>query len=168
MFSVRLLKRFIMPIRQINTMPAKRNKLPSSDQVSKPQTAPTTPGSEPAKKLNPEDLHVIGADMHYVSNFDRRVLVWVKKYPSVDRVPRLVPWSTMQRANTTARIRVCYVMMVVSVIGFVYAVVSGKREASSGRHIIGERMKWVEEQRLKGIAEAKAKAEAEAAAAAQK
>ncbi|XP_033326624.2 uncharacterized protein LOC117220612 [Megalopta genalis] len=166
MLSMRLLKQFIVPSRRINIMSAKRNKPPSTDQVPKPETSTSasTTVSGQATESNPVNDNVLGTSMHYVSTFDKYVLVWVKKYPSVDQVPRMVPWSTMQHANTTGRIRVCNMMIVVTIIAFITAVMSGKKEAAGGRHVFGERLQWIQEQKMKGIVESEKKAEAEALA----
>lgn len=35
-------------------------------------------------------LYISGSPFHTVSNFDKRILVWVKRYPSIDQVPAKV------------------------------------------------------------------------------
>lgn len=38
--------------------------------------------------------NVLGTRMHRVTNFDRRMLVWVKRYPSLAEVPDEVTYVT--------------------------------------------------------------------------
>ncbi|XP_076296258.1 UPF0389 protein CG9231 [Lasioglossum baleicum] len=160
MFSARFLKQFKLPTRQLNTTSVRRKIPAGSEQPPKPAV------NEQATKATKLDTESMLANMHYVSNFDKRVLVWVKKYPSIDAIPKMIPWSTMQRANTIARIRICNIMGVIAIIGFISAVMSGKREAAAGRHVIGDRMQWYEEVRQKGREEAEAKKKDEEKAAA--
>ncbi|XP_076654990.1 UPF0389 protein GA21628 [Halictus rubicundus] len=170
MFSARFLKQFKLPIRQLNTTSIRRKIPAGGEQPPKPvaneQPSKSAAATEQPTKATKSDTYSVLSNMHYVSNFDKRVLVWVKKYPSVDQIPRMVPWSTMQRANTIARIRICNIMAVIAIIGFIWAVVSGKREAAAGRHVISDRMLWYEEVKQKGIAEAEAKKKIEEEAAA--
>ncbi|XP_015436666.1 PREDICTED: protein FAM162A-like isoform X2 [Dufourea novaeangliae] len=156
MLCARFIRQFKLPIiRRLNSNSMKDNKPVNNNKTSEPI---------------PEQLEesVIGTQMHYVTNFDRRVLVWMKRYPSMDQVPRRVAWSTMQQANTRARIRICNYMIVVVIIGFIISCMSGKKEAAGGRHIISDRMNWYNEVREKGRIEREAKAAAEAAEAAAK
>lgn len=161
MFTVRFLKRFTPPNRQLNTTSVRRNipagggEQPPKPAINEPLKPTTNEQATKASKSN-VDMSVL-ANVHYVSNFDKRVLVWVKKYPTIDAIPKAIPWSTMQRANTIARIRVCNILGVIAIIGFISAIVSGKREAAAGRHVISDRMKWYEEIKQKGIEEAESK-----------
>lgn len=34
---------------------------------------------------------VVGSNMHKVSNFQKRILVWVGKYKTVEEIPKLLP-----------------------------------------------------------------------------
>lgn len=34
--------------------------------------------------------YILGETVHTLSNFDKRILVWVKRFPSMDQVPKQV------------------------------------------------------------------------------
>lgn len=98
----------------------------------------------PKEEHKDNGIHSISTPMHTVSNFDRRVLVWVKRFPSMDAVPKQVSRNCIVQAQTKARIRVCNLMMVFAVIGFIVSIISGKREAAAGNTVSKQREEWYE------------------------
>ncbi|KAL2728052.1 UPF0389 protein CG9231 [Vespula maculifrons] len=104
-------------------------------------------------KSNVETVHDIGTHMHPVSNFDRRVLVWVKRYPSMADVPAQVTRDCILQARTKARVRTCNIMIIISVIGFLVAAVTGKREVAVGNTLFKKDQEWQENLRKEYKAE---------------
>ncbi|KAK2585335.1 hypothetical protein KPH14_010016 [Odynerus spinipes] len=119
------------------------------------------------KNVNkPVDIHSLGSNMYAVTDFDKRILVWVKRFPSIAEVPKEVTRDCMLQAKTKARVRVCNIMIVCTIIGFILAAISGKRDVAAGRTLYQRRQEWYEGLRREHEAEvaaAAAAAEAEAA-----
>ncbi|CAK9795789.1 Protein FAM162B [Anthophora quadrimaculata] len=127
----------LLSVRQIHSTFVKNESKPV------PETSTTTqPGTKTAKKVVE---NVIGSPLHTVSNIDKRILVWVKRYPSMEEVPSQVPIETIQRAHTKIRIHICFAMMAFSIIGFYVSVRMGKHDVASGKNILTERAKWYNE-----------------------
>ncbi|XP_031834380.1 UPF0389 protein CG9231 [Nomia melanderi] len=153
MLYMRFVKKFKLPTtRQLSTTLVRKDKLPTTEEKPKNEN---------------RHQNVLGSGLHVPTNFDKRILVWMKVYPSMDKVPQAVPWNTMYQSSVRARIRVCNYMILIVVIGFLIAAYQGKTEAAGGRHVIGDRAKWYAEIKEKGKAEAEAKRKAEAEAAAK-
>lgn len=129
-------------------------------------TPSTTKSSTTAKtEMSAQELqdHVLGAPLHTVSTFDKFILVWVNRYPSMNEVPAQVSLPCIQRAHTKARIYVCQIMTLLAIVGFFLSSWAGKKDVAAGRNILTERLKWQAEVKEKGRKEREA---AEAAAAA--
>lgn len=102
--------------------------------------------------------------MHQVTNFDKRILVWVKRYSSIADVPNTVTYVSlnnllyfyftkclfnregcMQAARSKARIKSCNYMIIVATIGCICAALTGKRQAAQGESIFKQREEWYQE-----------------------
>ncbi|XP_076628825.1 UPF0389 protein CG9231 [Colletes latitarsis] len=161
MFRSLLLRQFKLPrSSQLHSTATSKNKSPSlSNQTPKPTDQSPKPENQESS-----ESHIQG-HMHTPTAMDKRILVWVKRYPSIDAIPKQITYDCIQRAHTMARIRVCNYLIIFALVGFMFSIWSGKKDVASGKHIISDRMNWVREQRQKGLAEAEAKAKAEAEAA---
>ncbi|XP_029035578.1 uncharacterized protein LOC114872496 isoform X2 [Osmia bicornis bicornis] len=74
MFHIRLVKQFrSIKIRQFHSTLIKYE-----DKVV-PENKSTKP--------SPVQENILGSPFHTVTNLDKRILVWVKRYPSIDQVP---------------------------------------------------------------------------------
>ncbi|XP_035722658.1 protein FAM162B-like [Vespa mandarinia] len=102
----------------------------------------STQNPKPDTKNNVETVHSIGTHMHPVTNFDKRILVWVKRYPSMADVPAQVTRDCILNARSKARVRTCNIMIVISVIGFLIAAISGKREVARGNTLTKRDLEW--------------------------
>ncbi|XP_043272086.1 UPF0389 protein CG9231 [Venturia canescens] len=112
-------------------------------EVSTPTNA-TAQTAVPKQTKTPDQEQVLGPKMKRVSDFDKRVLVWMKKYPNVEAVPEKVTLDVLQRVQTQARVRVANIMIVFTLIGCVWAVVTGKKEAAAGKNLAQDNMDWHE------------------------
>ncbi|KYQ46428.1 hypothetical protein ALC60_14524 [Trachymyrmex zeteki] len=99
----------------------------------------------PAQKSNEITKEVIGSRMHRVTNFDKRILVWVKRYPSIADVPKDVTVDCILSARSKARIKTCNYMIVFTIIGCIGAVLLGKRDAKRGVSLIKQREEWLKQ-----------------------
>ncbi|KAM0728871.1 UPF0389 protein [Formica fusca] len=88
---------------------------------------------------------VLGSRMHRVTNFDKRMLVWVKRYPSIADVPRDITVDCLLAARSKARIKACNYMIVGTLIGCIGSVILGKRQAAKGETLTKQREDWLKE-----------------------
>ncbi|CAL1683828.1 unnamed protein product [Lasius platythorax] len=88
---------------------------------------------------------VLGSRMHRVTNFDKRVLVWVKRYPSIADVPVDVTVDCLLAARSKARIKACNYMIIATIIGCIGSVILGKRQAARGETLSKQREDWFKE-----------------------
>ncbi|XP_076544721.1 uncharacterized protein LOC117601452 isoform X2 [Osmia lignaria lignaria] len=81
MFHIRLVKQFrSIRIRQFHSTLIKyEDKVVPENKSTKPPQA---------------QENILGSPFHTVTNFDKRILVWVKRYPSMDQVPDRVSLYT--------------------------------------------------------------------------
>lgn len=101
----------------------------------------------PAPKSNVRETDgVIGMHMHRVTDFDKKILVWVKRYPSVADVPKDVTVDCILTARNKARIKACNYMIAIILVGCLGAVILGKRQAARGENILKQREEWLKEQ----------------------
>ncbi|KAK9298535.1 hypothetical protein QLX08_008134 [Tetragonisca angustula] len=151
MFCIRLTKQFkLLRIRQLHSSSINvKNENKVVSETSK--TAETSQSTVNKEKVD----FVTGPPMHAVSSMDKRILVWVKRFPSIDQVPDYVSYQCLQHAHTKARIRVCFIMFFLGIVICVAAIMSGKREAAAGKNIATERLKWYMEVKKKAEEEKK-------------
>ena len=119
--------------------------------------------SEGQRKAPIDDEVYSPLQQYRPSDFEKRILVWTKYYPSVDDVPDKVTRTKMKRAYDWMRIRVSIGMMIASIIigmGFIY---SGRKARLSGDGITKRGIEYGKKMREIGIRE-----EEEARAAAEK
>ncbi|XP_003694589.1 protein FAM162B isoform X2 [Apis florea] len=141
MFCTRLIRQFkCFKIRQLHTTFVKNENKPVTET---PKAKTETPKAANISQAEKEAIEFVsGETLHTLSNLDKRILVWVKRFPSMDQVPKQVSIRTIQLAHTKARIKVCFYMMAFAIIGSILAVISGKRDVAAGKNIITERQKW--------------------------
>ncbi|XP_003706630.1 protein FAM162B [Megachile rotundata] len=142
MFCSRLMKEFkFLRIRQIHSTIIKYEEKAAPDKANKPS------GS-----LRMEE-DILGSPLHTCTNLDKKILVWVKRFPSLAEVPDQVTIDCMQKAHTKARVRVCFILMGISIAAFIGSVIMGKRDVASGKNILTERLKYYEKVREQANAE---------------
>ncbi|KAH0944451.1 hypothetical protein HN011_007620 [Eciton burchellii] len=86
-----------------------------------------------------------GTRMHQVTNLDKRILVWVKRYPSIAEIPQNVTEECMLSARGKMRVKICNYMIVAIVIACVVNTVLGKQQAEKGDNLIKQRKDWYKE-----------------------
>jgi len=111
-------------------------------ETNKTDKIPAQKSSETVKERN--NVKVL-AHMHHASNFDKKVLVWVKRYPSIADVPKDVTVDCMLTARSRARIKACNYMIVATLIGCLGAVILGKKSAAKGDNLFKQREEWLQE-----------------------
>ncbi|XP_012225372.1 UPF0389 protein GA21628 [Linepithema humile] len=114
-------------------------------ETNKMDKIPTQKSAENIKETD----GIIGTRMHRVTDFDKRVLVWVKRYPSIADVPKDVTVECLLTARSKARIKACNYMIIGTLIGCVIAVILGKRQAARGETLSKQREDWFNEMMAK-------------------
>ncbi|KAK7494504.1 hypothetical protein BaRGS_00014157 [Batillaria attramentaria] len=79
---------------------------------------------------------------HKPSDFDKKILVWTKRYADVSQVPREVTNIQMKKAKDLFRIRVNLMMVAMTVVLAAAYAWSGRRAAQRGDSIVRQNRLW--------------------------
>uniref|UniRef100_A0A336JY21 CSON014439 protein n=1 Tax=Culicoides sonorensis TaxID=179676 RepID=A0A336JY21_CULSO len=82
---------------------------------------------------------------HKPSDFERKLLVWAKKYKTVQEVPEYVKVETMERARNRFQIKVSNWLMIISGVFCVYLIYNGKNARDRGESITKSNLQWHKE-----------------------
>ncbi|XP_076868785.1 protein FAM162B [Brachyhypopomus gauderio] len=63
------------------------------------------------------------------SNMDKKFLIWSGRFKTVEEIPEFVSYETIDKARNKMRVRACYVMIGVTLIGCVAMIFLGKEAA---------------------------------------
>jgi len=102
------------------------------------------------------------------TDFQKKVLVWGKIYPSIAEVPERVSSSRMKKARDLFRIRVNLLMGLATLIGCGLMIISGRMMRDSGDSLDARGRAQLEEWQKKGASEREEKKLREEEAAAKK
>ncbi|NP_001121239.1 uncharacterized protein LOC100158316 [Xenopus laevis] len=61
------------------------------------------------------------------TDFDKRILVWSGRYKKQEDIPEFISYEALSGARNKVRIKVCYAMILGTIIGCVAMVISGKK-----------------------------------------
>ncbi|KAM6185195.1 protein FAM162B [Rhynchocyon petersi] len=115
--------------------------------------APSGSGSE-----GPEKVHRVPAE-HRPSQFDKKLLLWTGRFKSMEEIPLRVPPEMIDAARNKARVKVCYIMIGLTIIACFAMIASGKRAAKRHESLtswnLAKKAKWREEAALAAQAKAK-------------
>ncbi|NXM88126.1 F162B protein, partial [Oenanthe oenanthe] len=70
------------------------------------------------------------------TNFDKKVLVWSRRFKKEEDVPRHISSDVLNTARNIVRIKVCYIMIALSVLGCVTMVISGKEAVKKDQTLL--------------------------------
>ncbi|XP_023225897.1 UPF0389 protein CG9231-like [Centruroides sculpturatus] len=76
------------------------------------------------------------------TTYDKYILVWAKKYPSIKDVPSAVPQETMEKARSVSRVRINIIMCVVTGVVCILMIFAGKHAARRGESILQKNLDW--------------------------
>lgn len=124
----------------------------ASSSVEPSKEAPKSPASDSG--ANPAAS--IGSRTHAPNNFEKRLLVFTKKYKSVDEVPGLINQDVMERCRNQVRIKIANYMMLATAIGCIIMIMSGKRAQERGETVQKMNLDWHKEYNEKAKQEAAA------------
>uniref|UniRef100_A0A8C3D0X8 Protein FAM162B n=1 Tax=Cairina moschata TaxID=8855 RepID=A0A8C3D0X8_CAIMO len=63
------------------------------------------------------------------TNFDKKVLVWAGRFKKEEDIPKYITSEVLDAARNTVRIKVCYIMIALTLLGCLAMVITGKEAA---------------------------------------
>ncbi|KAG5681753.1 hypothetical protein PVAND_011162 [Polypedilum vanderplanki] len=79
-----------------------------------------------------ETVKPITKDNQKVSDWEKKLLVWMKKYENVDEIPNFVTMDVVDRARQEFRMRIFYATILFLIASYIVIIMSGKTLASQG------------------------------------
>ncbi|NXB00415.1 F162A protein, partial [Cnemophilus loriae] len=70
------------------------------------------------------------------TNFDKKVLVWSGRFKKEEDIPRHISSEVLATARNIVRIKVCYIMIVLTVLGCVTTIITGKEAAKKDQTLL--------------------------------
>ncbi|XP_035918057.1 UPF0389 protein CG9231-like isoform X1 [Anopheles stephensi] len=117
-----------------------------------PKPSPTGSGSNGS---------TISTHTHSPNALEKRMLVFTKRYKSIEDVPNFVSQEKMERVRNQVRIKIANYMMIATAIGCIVMVISGKKAQERGESVAKMNLDWHKEYNEKARAEDEASVAAE-------
>uniref|UniRef100_A0A2M4C221 Putative conserved plasma membrane protein n=1 Tax=Anopheles marajoara TaxID=58244 RepID=A0A2M4C221_9DIPT len=95
----------------------------------------------------------ISQHTHAPNALEKRMLVFAKRYKSIEEVPNFVSQEKMERVRNQVRIKVANYMMIATAIGCIIMVISGKKAQERGESVSQMNLDWHKEYNEKARAE---------------
>ncbi|XP_053676236.1 UPF0389 protein CG9231 [Anopheles nili] len=95
----------------------------------------------------------ISSHTHSPNSLEKRMLVFAKRYKSVDEVPNFISQEKMERVRNQVRIKIANYMMIATAIGCIVMVISGKKAQERGESVAQMNLDWHKEYNEKARAE---------------
>ncbi|XP_050166833.1 protein FAM162B-like [Myiozetetes cayanensis] len=80
------------------------------------------------------------------TNFDKKVLLWAGRFKKEEDIPKLISSDVLDAARNVVRIKVCYIMIALTVLGCLTMVITGKEAAKKDQTLLRVNMekkaKW--------------------------
>nr|XP_012609315.1 protein FAM162B isoform X1 [Microcebus murinus] len=96
---------------------------------------------------------------HRPSQFDKKILLWTGRFKSMEEIPPQVPPEMIDAARNKARVKVCYIMIGLTIIACFAVIASAKRAVERHESLtswnLAKKAKWREEAALAAQAKAK-------------
>ncbi|KAL2304284.1 hypothetical protein Nmel_013029 [Mimus melanotis] len=70
------------------------------------------------------------------TNFDKKVLVWSGRFKKEEDIPRHISSDVLNTARNTVRIKVCYIMIALTVMGCVTMIITGKEAVKKDQTLL--------------------------------
>ncbi|XP_075994165.1 protein FAM162B [Genypterus blacodes] len=86
---------------------------------------------------------------HRPSDMDKKILVWSGRYKTAEEIPELVSFEKIDAARDKMRVKICVIMMGLSIAACIFMVFLGKKAAGRHESLTGINMekkaRWMEE-----------------------
>ena len=76
------------------------------------------------------------------SEFQKRILVWTKKYKTKEEIPDFVSAEIIERSRSEARIKIANVLMLLTALASFGAILAGKAAAKRGESVHQMNLDW--------------------------
>ncbi|NWS13930.1 F162B protein, partial [Pachyramphus minor] len=70
------------------------------------------------------------------TNFDKKVLVWAGRFKKEEDIPKHISSDVLDAARNVVRIKVCYIMIALTVLGCLTMVITGKEAARKDQTLL--------------------------------
>lgn len=70
------------------------------------------------------------------TNFDKKVLVWSGRFKKEEDIPRHISSDVLNTARNIVRIKVCYIMIALTVLGCVTMIITGKEAVKKDQTLL--------------------------------
>lgn len=139
-----LARMFAIAGRQLRTGLVARNQQQMSAFCSSSSVEPKQ-SPKPAPANDDHTAANISSRTHKPDNFEKRLLVFTKKYKSVDDVPAYINQDVMERCRNQVRIKMANYMMLATVVGCIIMIISGKKAQERGDSVQKMNLDWHKE-----------------------
>ncbi|XP_054852902.1 protein FAM162A-like [Eublepharis macularius] len=86
------------------------------------------------------------------TEFDKKILLWTGRFKKKEDIPPLLSIEVLKAAQNQLRIRICYIMIALTLLGCVAMVIFGKQAAKRGDTLLKrnaeKKAKWRDEGQL--------------------
>ncbi|NXI90279.1 F162B protein, partial [Psophia crepitans] len=80
------------------------------------------------------------------TNFDKKVLVWAGRFKKEEDIPKYISSEVLDAARNSVRIKVCYIMIALTLLGCLAMVITGKEAAKKDQTLlkmnVEKKAKW--------------------------
>lgn len=77
-----------------------------------------------------------------VNNFEKRLLVWMKKYKHVDDIPAYIAPETMEKVRSWTRVRIANYTIVLTLVACGIMIYTGKQARERGDTLHKRNLEW--------------------------
>ncbi|XP_055530535.1 UPF0389 protein CG9231 [Wyeomyia smithii] len=129
-----------------------------SQQLGSYSTSSIEPKEPPKNSQTPSEARSattnLSSQTHAPNNLEKKMLVFTKKYKSVDEIPSFVNQDVMERCRNQVRIKLANYLMLATAIGCLIMIVSGKKAQERGESVQKMNLDWHKEYNEKARQEA--------------
>ncbi|XP_007983801.1 protein FAM162A isoform X1 [Chlorocebus sabaeus] len=113
----------------------------------KPQESPRAPSRTYSHRV----------PLHKPTDWQKKMLIWSGRFKKEDEIPETVSLEMLDAAKNKMRVKICYLMIALTVIGCIAMIISGKKAAQRNETLT--RLNLEKKARLREEAAMKAKTE---------
>ncbi|XP_045143501.1 protein FAM162A [Echinops telfairi] len=119
---------------------------------TKPQESPKAPSH----------AYSHGVPLHKPTDWERKILVWSGRFKKEEEIPETISFEMLDAAKNRIRVKISYLMIVLTVAGCIFMVIEGKKAARRHESLTSinlEKKARLREEALREAEALKAKAE---------
>ncbi|XP_075412450.1 protein FAM162A [Tenrec ecaudatus] len=119
---------------------------------TKPQESPKAPSQS----------YSHGVPLHKPTDWERKILIWSGRFKKEEEIPETISFEMLDAAKNRIRVKISYLMIVLTVAGCIFMVIEGKKAARRNESLTSlnlEKKARLREEALREAEALKAKAE---------